>query len=187
MDIEKIKKANTKYIGKEIIYYKQIGSTQEYAKTILGKTKNGTIVITDNQTNGIGTKGRTWYSNNEKNITMTVIIYPNCDIKKLEGYTVKVAEAMRDTIKELYNINLKIKVPNDLIINNKKISGILTNSTTLDGVVKYLLVGIGFNVNEEKLANEISEIATSLKIEFDKEFSREDIIINFIEKLEKLI
>ncbi|MCI9016790.1 MAG: hypothetical protein HFJ53_06480 [Clostridia bacterium] len=85
MDIEKIKKAKTKLIGKEIIYYDKIASTQEEAKKIVkDDSKNGTIVITDHQTNGIGTKGKTWYSNKEKNITMTIILKSNCTIDKLQ-------------------------------------------------------------------------------------------------------
>lgn len=188
MDLEKIKNARTKYIGKNIIYFKEIDSTQKYSKEMVNNNlKNGTIVITDNQTKGIGTNGRNWYSNIGKNITMTITVYPNVDVSKLNNLTIDVAKAMQKTIQDLYNINLNIKKPNDLIINNKKIAGFLVETGLIKQKVNYILIGVGFNVNEVEFNIEIKDIATSLKEEFKKDFSREDIIVNFIEDLENVI
>ena len=188
MDLEKIKNARTNYIGKNIIYFKEIDSTQKYSKEMVNNNlKNGTIVITDNQTKGIGTNGRNWYSNIGKNITMTITVYPNVDVSKLNNLTIDVAKAMQKTIQDLYNINLNIKKPNDLIINNKKISGFLVETGLIKQKVNYILIGVGFNVNEVEFNVEIKDIATSLKEEFKKDFSREDIIVNFIENLENVI
>ena len=188
MDLEKIKNARTKYIGKNIIYFKEIDSTQKYSKEMVNNNlKNGTIVITDNQTKGIGTNGRNWYSNIGKNITMTITVYPNVDVSKLNNLTIDVAKAMQKTIQDLYNINLNIKKPNDLIINNKKISGFLVETGLIKQKVNYILIGVGFNVNEVEFNVEIKDIATSLKEEFKRDFSREDIIVNFIENLENVI
>ena len=94
---------------------------------------------------------------------------------------------MKNVIKKLYNINLKIKKPNDLMLNNKKICGILTEISTIGEKINYMLISLGFNVNEEKFPEEIENIATSLKKEYNKEFKREDIIITFIEDLEMSI
>ncbi len=188
MDLEKIKNARTKYIGKNIIYFKEIDSTQKYSKEMVNNNlKNGTIVITDNQTKGIGTNGRNWYSNIGKNITMTITVYPNVDVNKLNNLTIDVARAMQKTIQDLYNINLNIKKPNDLIINNKKIAGFLVETGLIKQKVNYILIGVGFNVNEVEFNVEIKDIATSLKEEFKRDFSREDIIVNFIENLENVI
>lgn len=188
MNIEKIKIANTKYLGKEIIYYEELDSTQDEAKKkIRSGIKNGTIIITDNQTKGRGTKGRIWYSGEAKNITMTIIIHPNCTIEKIDGLTIKIAKVLVDSIKKLYNIELNIKEPNDLILNNKKLAGILTEATTLNNQVKNILIGIGFNVNETEFSKDTINIATSLKNEYNREFSKEDIIIKFIEQFEKVL
>ena len=188
MDLEKIKNARTKYIGKNIIYFKEIDSTQKYSKEMVNNNlKNGTIVITDNQTKGIGTNGRNWYSNIGKNITMTITVYPNVDVNKLNNLTIDVARAMQKTIQDLYNINLNIKKPNDLIINNKKIAGFLVETGLIKQKVNYILIGVVFNVNEVDFCAEIKDIATSLKEEFKKDFSREDIIVNFKEDLENVI
>jgi len=181
MDIEKIKNSKNKVIGKKIEYYKEINSTHKYAKKIAIKNENnGKIIIAEKQTDGIGTKGRVWYTGEEKNIAMTIILNPKCGIDKLDGLTIKIAQIMKKTIDELYG-------PNDLMLNNKKICGILTEINTMAGKINYLLISLGFNVNEDIFSEETKNIATSLKREYKKDFSREDIIINFIEKLEKEI
>lgn len=188
MDIKNIEMAKTTYLGKEVIYFKEIKSTQEFVKNKIQKGfENGTIVITDYQTQGIGTKGRKWYTSKGSNITMTMVIYPNCEIQQLEGLTLQIAETIVETIEELYQITLQIKEPNDLLLKGKKIGGILTQVSTYQNKVQYIIIGIGFNVNELNFSEEISSIATSLQLEYKREFSREEIIILFIEKFEKVL
>lgn len=94
---------------------------------------------------------------------------------------------MKKTIYDLFEIRLDIKEPNDLILNGKKISGILTEINTIGEKINYLLISIGFNVNEEDFSDELKDIATSLKMEFGKNFSREEIIVSFIGNLEILL
>lgn len=188
MNIEKIKKSKTKEIGKSIEYFKQIDSTHKYAKEIaLENKENGKIIIADMQTAGIGTKGKKWYSGKAKNIVMSIILKPKITIRQLEGLTIKIANCMKKTIYELYGFKLKIKEPNDLLLNNKKICGILTEISTIGEKINYLIISIGFNVNEENFSTEIKDIATSLKNEYKRNFSREEILIRFIENLEKEI
>ena len=99
MDIEKIKNSKNKVIGKKIEYYKEINSTHKYAKKIAIKNENnGKIIIAEKQTDGIGTKGRVWYTGEEKNIAMTIILNPKCGIDKLDGLTIKIAQIMKKTI-----------------------------------------------------------------------------------------
>lgn len=183
MDIEKIQNAKTKYIGKEIHFLKEIDSTQTEAKRNVTKYSNGTIIIADVQTKGKGTHGRTWHTKDD-NIAMTIILKPEIKIKKLEGFTVEIAKNIQKTIKDLYNINLEIKLPNDLLLNNKKICGILTEATTIKENVKEIFIGIGFNVNENEFADEIVDIATSLYKETNHAYCREDIICKIIENIE---
>lgn len=156
MNIEKIKKANTKYLGKEIIYQEEMESTQDVAKELATQNgKNGSIVITENQTKGKGTKGRNWIVSKGKNITFTILLKNNLQIEKLEGFTIKIAEVIKDSIKELYGYSLQIKKPNDLLLNNKKICGILTQTSIINKTVNYIIIGIGFNVNEENFNKEL--------------------------------
>ena len=190
MDILKIQEANTKIIGKQICYRKEFKSTHMKSKQIVKKSSlidNGSILLADRQTDGIGTHGRNWYTGSEENIAMTIILMPKCDIGQLDNLTITVAESMQKAIKELYGYNLEIRNPNDLMLNGKKISGILTEVNTVSGHINYLLISIGFNVNEEKFSDETKELATSLKAVYHKDFSREEIIKRFIEILEENI
>ena len=186
MDIEKIKQANTKYIGKQIKYFEKLESTHLYAKQIAEvKANNGLIILADIQTGGIGTKGRKWYTGNSNNIAMTVVLNSNMKFTDLDGLTIKIAQWVQNTIKELYEYDLQIKEPNDLYLNQKKIGGILTQTNIIGEKINYLLISIGFNVNETQFSEEVKNIATSLKREYNKDFSREEIIIKLIEKVEK--
>lgn len=177
---------NTKFIGKKQIYFEELESTQQEAKKIAEKNiQNGTIIITDYQTNGIGTYDRTWYSEKNSNLTFSIIIYPKCTIKELKGFTLEIARCLQDAVENIYHIKLDIKEPNDIMHNGKKLGGILTQIVSKGEQIKYLLIGIGFNVNTEKFNKKIKNIATSLKQEFGREFSREEILNKFCIYLEK--
>ena len=162
MDIEKIKQANTKYIGKQIKYFEELESTHLYAKEIAEvKSNNGLIILVDMQTGGIGTKGRKWYTGNANNIAMTIVLNSNMKLNDLDGLTIKIAQWVQSTIKELYDYDLQIKKPNDLYLNQKKIGGILTQTSIIGEKINYLLISVGINVNETQLSEEVKNIATS--------------------------
>lgn len=187
MNLEKIKESKTKIIGKKIEYYKEIESTHLYAKTIAEEEENnGKVLLAEVQTGGIGTKGRRWYTGEGKNLAVTIILHPKVKVGKLDNLTVEIAKKIKEAIYELYGYELKIKKPNDLMFNNKKICGILTEIHTQGEKIKYLLISFGFNVNEDEFSEETKDIATSLKKETGKEFSREEILCRIIEKLENI-
>ena len=184
MDVVKIRSSLP---NKNIIYYEAIDSTQKMAKELI---KDGipddTLIIADNQTDGIGTHGRAWYTDEKSNILMTLILYPNCSVDKLEKITIDIANCIVRTIKEMYDVDLHIKEPNDIILYNKKLGGILTETKTYKDNVKTLLIGIGLNINQDTFPDEIKNIATSLKMGFNRDFNREEIIINILNKIEKI-
>ena len=175
-------KINKKY---RIKLYEELPSTHLYVKENLEKLENYTVIIANKQAAGIGTHGRSWYTGSD-NIAMSILYKPECDITKLDGITINIAKSIQEAISELYNIELKIKYPNDLLLNNKKICGILTEINTISKKVNYLIISIGFNVNEVNFDDEISKIATSLKKEYQKDFDKELIIYKIIEKIDKI-
>ncbi len=185
MNVEYLKSVKTRKIGKKIEFYEEINSTHTYAKENIDNLNDGTVILADKQTAGKGTKGRKWYTGAGLNIAMTIILKPNCDLDKISTLTVDTAEIVRKTIKELYNYELTIKKPNDLMLNGKKISGILTESNSIGNKLNYIILSMGFNVNEDNFDEETSDIATSLKREYKKEFTREEIILHIIENLDK--
>ena len=178
---------NTKFLGKNSIYYKEIDSTQdEIWRKIENKTiNNGTLIIADIQTNGKGTHGRTWHTDESNNIAFSLFVEMDYDIKALNGITLKIAKIILDIFYTIYGINLEIKEPNDIVIKNKKLGGILTQSTLEGEKVKYLVVGIGINTNKENFSEDIKNIATSIKKEFNLEVDREIFIAEFCNIFEK--
>lgn len=179
-----LKGLETIFLARNIIYLKEIDSTQKYIRQ-LSDIKEGTIIIADKQTNGIGTHDRKWIAGEKENIIISFVLMPKCKISKLTNITVILAECMIKAIQKTYNIKLNIKIPNDIVYNNKKVGGILTESTLEGEIAKKIYIGIGINLNEEKFPDEIKDIATSLKIEFGNEYSREKILAEFFNIFEK--
>lgn len=105
----------------------------------------------------------------------------------MEGITIEIAEVILDVFKRVYNINLKIKKPNDIIFNNKKIGGILTQTKLQGEKVKSIVIGIGINTNQEEMEEEIKKIATSIQKEFEIEIDNRKIICEFCNEFEKKI
>ncbi len=132
MKVKTQEKITSEVIAKNIIYFDELDSTQKYAKKLAEEgIENGTMVLTNNQIDGIGTHERKWHSEEGKNISFTLIIYPKCAISELDTLTVDIAKCIVDTVYEIYGAKLDIKKPNDLMCNGKKIGGILTQITTL--------------------------------------------------------
>ena len=120
--------------------YEEIESTHKYLKENQQKHKEKTVIIANKQTGGIGTKGRSWFTGSSKNIAMSILYKPMCNIKDLDGLTVEIAKKLQKEIQDLYNIKLKIKEPNDLMLNNKKICGILTETNIIGNKINYLII-----------------------------------------------
>lgn len=179
------KKLNTKFIGRNIYTYDMLNSTQDEIKK-KEDIANGSVIIAEIQSNGKGTHGRKWFTDEKnKNIAMTFVLYPNCEIKRIENITVIIAKCIVDSIYKLYNIKLDIKSPNDIVVNNKKIGGILTETKIVGQKVRAIYVGIGLNVLQEKFNAQLQDIASSIKNEFGIECVREDIISMFFNIFEK--
>jgi BirA family biotin operon repressor/biotin-[acetyl-CoA-carboxylase] ligase len=199
IDIFEIKKhLKTNFIGKNIFYEEKVGSTNLMARELAVKgIKNGTVVIADTQDKGKGRNGKIWTSPKACNIYMSIILKPKFSPEAANGMTILAATAAAESIEEISSITPQIKWPNDILINSKKVSGILTEMSTHNKVIEYIIVGIGINVNlkEEDIYENIKNIATSLYIERTKKLkqlnennmfiNRNNLIISFLNKFER--
>lgn len=177
----------TKILGRNCIYYKNIDSTQnEIWRLYEAGCENGTLVMAENQTDGKGTHGRKWYTDEPNNIAFSVLIKTDCDVRKLEGITTEIAKIIIQLLKENHII-AAIKEPNDIILNQKKIGGILTQSKVIKENTKCLVIGIGLNICQKKFAKEIENIATSIKKETGKEINNKLFIAQFCNKFEEFL
>lgn len=183
-----LKNLKTKFLGKNNIYYKEIDSTQNEIWNLYEQNSpNGTLVMADIQTSGRGTHGRIWHTDEPNNIAFSFFIRMNCNIKKLKGITTEIAKIIVNIFKSKYGITLKIKEPNDIVFNNKKIGGILTETKVICENVKCLAIGIGINIEQKEFSEDISKIATSIKKEFNIDINTEEFIEEFCNEFEKEI
>jgi len=175
----------THFIGQNVLYYPSVTSTNDIARQqALLNAPEGTAVIADRQTTGRGRLKREWVSP-PGNIAVTVVLYPGRN--NLTYLTMLAALAVLYSIEKTTGLHCQLKWPNDVLINNKKVCGILLESHVAADFVDYAIIGIGINVNM-KLADypEIASIATSLADEVGEEVSRLTLLHNLFQEMEKL-
>lgn len=178
----------TERFGRHIHHFDVVDSTQIIAHKLAQEgAPDGTIVIGEEQTAGRGRMARPWESAHGTGIWMTVIVRPDVTPQQASSYTLVVAVAVTKAIKTLYkNVEPAIKWPNDLLINGKKCTGILTEMQAEADCVQALLVGIGINANqvENDFSPEIAEIATSLRLAAGEEINRAALVATILQYLE---
>lgn len=172
-------------LGKNIIAFEQIDSTNTFLKVNQAVYPEGTIVIAREQTHGRGRLGRSWSSSFGEGIWMSFLLRPEIKPENCSGLTLVVALSLAKALRELTGLNLLIKWPNDIVCNGKKIAGILTEMSAGDAKVDYVVVGVGINVNTEHFPEEIREVATSLKLEGGSDFDFDTIINSFCKEFNK--
>jgi len=178
------KRLKTKIIGKEIIYYNELESTNILAHKIANSVKQGTVIIAESQTQGRGRTGHKWISP-EGGIWLSIILKPDINPSHAPRLTILAGVSVAKTIQS-YGIDAKIKWPNDILINYKKVCGILTEMEAEIDVVKYCIVGIGIdaNVDTELFPDEYRDSSTSLKKEFGHEIDKIEFIKRFLEQFD---
>ena len=179
---------NTEFIGKNIIHFDSINSTNIKAKELaeLGEIE-GSIVISEEQTMGRGRLGRSWLSPKHTGIWISIILRPDMLPNKAAMITQVGAAAVATALKKL-GITSYIKWPNDILVNGKKVCGILTEMSCELNQINYIIMGIGINVNQNPsdFPEELSNIATSIKIEEGKSFSRKLLLSQILNEFEVL-
>lgn len=180
-------KLKTKYIGKQIIYFDSVDSTNTKAKEIAQNVEEGTVIIAEEQTKGRGRLGRSWVSHKGKGIWMSIVIKPDLNPVEASKITQVAAAAVSEAIRAI-GINNYIKWPNDIVINNKKTCGILTEMSGELNRINYIVVGIGINVNNNinDFPDELKRKATSLKIESGIKIERKKLVAEILNNFEEL-
>jgi len=184
LELEIKKDLNVKVIGKKIEYFKTLSSTNNYIKKNIDKNFiEGTIVVSDIQTKGRGRKNRFW-SSKKGGLWFSVILYPNLPPNKGIFITMSASISIYQSIKEIAGINSTIKWPNDILIDKKKVCGILTEFDAEADRINYAIVGIGINVNN-KVDSNLEDIATSLKEESRNKISKVELLKTIIKNFDK--
>ena len=176
----------TKWAGKEVVFFEETGSTNAEARGLAEKGYgHGTLVAAGSQTGGKGRRGRSWHSPKGSSIAMSLILKPELEAEYASMLTLVQAMAVAKSIEEVCGLETQIKWPNDILVNEKKVCGILTEMNLEMTEISSIIIGTGINVNQENFPEEISEIATSLKIEKKRTQSRADLIEHICELFEE--
>lgn len=175
---------NTEVIGRKIYSYEKVDSTNDTAYNIaLQGEKEGVVVIAESQTQGRGRMGRKWISPKAKGAYISIILRPNILPRELSAVTVFSALAVAKAIREMANLPAFIRWPNDVLINNKKVCGILTEMNGETDKVNFVIIGIGVNINTKK--DTLPKEATSLAIELGEELWRLELVKNIFRNLDE--
>ena len=167
----------TVWAGKEVVYYEETGSTNLEAAVLARKgVSHGGLVIAECQTEGKGRRGRSWHTAGGDSIAMSMILKPKLEAEYASMLTLVQALAVAKAIEEICGLTAKIKWPNDILVNEKKVCGILTEMNLEGTQISSIIIGTGINVNQDSFPEEIREIATSLRIETKEGQSRAELI-----------
>jgi BirA family biotin operon repressor/biotin-[acetyl-CoA-carboxylase] ligase len=177
---------HTEWAGQELFCFDTIDSTNTKAKELAEQGyPSGTLVVSDRQVAGKGRRGRNWESPAGCGIFMTLALKPDINPNNASMLTLVAALATAKAITDVTGADAKIKWPNDIVINGKKICGILTEMSAQFDYISHIVIGIGINVNNEHFPEELKETAGSLFLACGRRFHRAELIARFLERFEK--
>jgi BirA family biotin operon repressor/biotin-[acetyl-CoA-carboxylase] ligase len=188
-DLEALKENFTgKLFGNNFYFYSETTSTNDEAFSLgIADAPEGTAVIADSQSRGKGRFQRLWYSPPGVNIYTSVILRPEIESFKASQIPIMAGVAVAQVLENFCPGKIKLKWPNDVLLNEKKVCGILSQAKIIGGKIDFIVLGIGINVNigYNQFSEELRDSSSSLVMETGKEISRQELIISIYENLEK--
>lgn len=176
--------ANTLFLGKKMIYMPSCHSTNDIALEMARNTdiNEGTVIITDHQTKGRGQRGNSWLVASGENITMSLLLKPKF-LEASQQYYLNMAVSLGvlKTVNDMVGAKAMIKWPNDILIDHRKVAGILIENSLVGKCLDYSVVGVGLNVNQSDFQN---IEATSLSDNLGRRLELQDTLESLVENLE---
>jgi len=179
----------TQLFGREsYFYFREIDSTNNRAKALAAEgVPEGTVVVADMQTAGRGRRGRQWFSPSNQGIYVSVVLRPSLPLREISRISLVAAVAVAETLREEFGLDALIKWPNDILIDHKKIAGILSEAVIDTVGLEYMVVGIGLNINQDlsQFPADLRMPATSLRVENSQAVARVRILQSLLLSLEQ--
>ena len=177
---------DTEWAGHPVSFYETINSTNLRAKLDADNgAPEGALVVVDMQTAGRGRRGRTWSSPAGLNVYFTLILKPRYVPDKASMVTLVMALAVAEGIRETCGVEAGIKWPNDIVVNGKKVCGILTEMSVEKDFIHHVVIGVGINVGLQEFAPELADTATSLQAECGRKVPKAALVANIMKAFEK--
>ena len=182
------KDLNTKYVGKELFVFKEVSSTNTLARFLsMNGIADGSVIISEKQTNARGRSGKSWESP-LGGVWLSIVLNPHVDYAKLPLITLATGVAVAKTLEKVGVENPEIKWPNDIMINGKKVCGILTEAITKLNTIENVIIGVGIdaNLDVEDFPEELQAGTTTLQKELGRKGSENLLIKTFLEEFEEI-
>lgn len=191
IEIDKALDYSFNTLNPTVYFYNTIDSTNIEIKKLVNNSNlqnENILVIADSMTQGRGRLGKTWNAPEKSGVWVSLLLKPNLPPNKISVITLLAGLSIAKALNNITDnsLDIGIKWPNDIIVNNKKISGILTEMDCEMDRVNYIILGVGININTDCFPEEIKNIATSLFIEKEKQYSRTEFIKQFLIEFDKI-
>ena len=182
-------KLNTDIIGRNFVYTEEIDSTNSFLLNKANKfNTDGTVILAEKQNKGHGRKDRVWYSTKEQNLTFSILITNKELLKdKFNHLNFAASLSVALAIENLFQLRTELKWPNDILVNGKKIAGILLESISQGSKIEKLVIGIGLNVNQVMFQGNFNIPPTSIKSELNEPVDRERLLAELLNVFEELL
>jgi BirA family biotin operon repressor/biotin-[acetyl-CoA-carboxylase] ligase len=177
-------KLDTDFIGRNFIYTEEVDSTNSVLLSNNEFDIHGTVLLSEFQSKGRGRKERVWESLSGVNLTFSILIKDNLPERKINLITFVAAIAVAQSLENLYQLNISLKWPNDVLVDSKKIAGILIESSSKGNKISKIVVGIGVNVNQPNFPGKFDIPPTSVRKEFHDNVSRERLLSEILNNFE---
>jgi BirA family biotin operon repressor/biotin-[acetyl-CoA-carboxylase] ligase len=180
----------TSRLGKTLYHFYSVDSTNEFALRLIAHGRNvpdGTLILAESQTAGRGRMGRSWHSEPEAGLYLSLVLRPQISPGFAPLLTLACAVALQKAVERQTGLKADIKWPNDLLLEGKKVAGILAEIQADLDRIHVLVIGAGLNVNHTTLPEELASRATSLRLVSGHSQSRTEILLDFLEQFEGLI
>lgn len=179
-------KLDTEKLGRNFVYIEEIDSTNSFLLSTKDYDENGTVILTEFQTKGRGRKDREWISDKEQNLLFSLLLTKNLNQEKINILNLGASLAVAQSIENLFQLDVSLKWPNDVLISGKKVAGILLESTSKGDKFDRVVVGIGINVNQANFTGKFLIHPTSIRREFKKSVSRERLLSEVLNNFEAI-
>ncbi len=180
-------KLKTNFIGTNFIFYDEVDSTNELLLKDNSISNHGTVLFADNQVKGRGRLDREWITVKDSSLTFSILLTENLTANIINLINLAASVAVAQSLENLYQLDVRLKWPNDVLIQTRKVCGILVESISKGESIERLVVGIGVNVNQPIFEGKFNVPPTSIRKESGKVSSRERLIAEILNEFERIL
>jgi len=180
-------KLKTSYIGSNFIFYEEANSTNEELLRDSSIKKHGTVLFANSQVKGRGRLNREWISDKNNSLTFSILLTENITATNINIINLASSIAVAQSIENLYQLDISLKWPNDVLVATRKVSGILVESVSKGDTLERVVVGIGVNVNQPMFEGGFNVPPSSIRKEFGKVVSRERLLAEILNEFERIL